>query len=287
MNNLHPLPPEHAAKKKRFAFTAANAGVALLLVGLLLGIALLLLLPRLQETKSRQQLDEGITVLEQSLRDSVNSTNAVPPSTAALDKFIASAKAASKNLKGAEAVAMQAGLSYFAKLKTETEIYTKAVDALQKADILNGDLIKTKEQLAPRRKVVQAFLDANRQFQEFVRDSDKHFEIELKTRLSNPADITKAMDGFHKGNSRNAVLLKIRDTDERIGKGLLGTLDLIDQQWGQWKFDAKKDEFIFQDAEAAKKYAALQKESDDAAEEQAALQRQLVNSLDTKNAGAR
>lgn len=251
----------------------------MLLNGVLLlftGIYIIVLQPTIELAKAHKQFNDAADRLRQSSRDSLNPTNGFQPGITPLEKFIATSTEASKNLKGADAVAMQAGLAYFAKLKVENDAYTQAATALQDGEMLNGDTLKTKDQLAPRRKIVQSFLDTNRRFREFVRDSEQHFETELKARSLIPEDIGKAMAAFHKGDNRNILVLKIRDSDERIGKSILGTLDLLEKQWGQWKFDGKTDLFTFQDTEAAKQYATLQKDLVAASEEQAALQQQLL-----------
>ncbi len=239
-------------------------------------ISLTLLWPGLQEAKSLKQFDNAANTLKQSIRDSINPSNGAPNSTAALDKFIATSTEAAKNLKGPDAVTMQAGLSFFAKLKVENDAYTQSAAAMQNAEVLNGETLKAKDQIAPRRKIVQTFLDANQRLREFVRDSEQHFEAELKTRSVVPGDIDQALTSFRKGAARNTLVLKIRDSDERIGKSMLTALTLVEQQWDRWKFDKDADKFTFEDAAAQKEYVTSVKEIENASEVQTLLKQQLL-----------
>ncbi len=347
---MNALPPQVASEKKPFAFTAANAGVALLLsgivlslifksaastdgspmprglaiafsatgilcylagfvfsivalcgiprhgrggllgkglVGLLLNgaillatsISLLLLLPktleRAKNTQVLKQFDDAVKAAKESARDAINSTNGLRPDPARLDNFIATAQQAAKNLKGAEAETMQASLAFFAKLKVENDAFTKAADALDTADILNGLTLTKPEQIPARRKAVQEFITANAHLRDFSREVEQHFEAALKTRNLSPGEIERALASFRKGQN-HSLLLKIRDCDERIGKGLLATLALLEEQWGKWKFDKKDEDFVFQDATAGKHYSNLQADVASAGEEQAALQKQML-----------
>lgn len=243
------------------------------------GISLLLLLPktleRAKNTRALKQFEDAAKAAKEAARADLNSTNGHRPDAARLDNFIATAEQAAKNLTGAEAETMQASLAFFAKLKVENDAFTKASDALEAAEILNGLTLTKPEQIPARRKAVQEFITANVRMRDFSREIEQHFETALKTRNLSPADIEKALAGFRKGQN-HALLVKIRDCDERIGKGLLATLALLEEQWGKWKFDKDKEGFIFQDAKIDKRYADVLMEIDSASEEQAALQKQML-----------
>lgn len=69
--------------------------------------------------------------------------------------------------------------------------------------------------------------------------------------------------------------MKIRDTDDLLGKKLLELLDIAEAQWGKWKHDLKDDVILFESDAAAEQYAAAMAQISKIADEQAEAQQTL------------
>jgi hypothetical protein len=256
-------------------------GKSLFLGALLLSSGILVALlspPASDPDRTREQMDQAINDALKIARDAIhsNSTNGTPGNSAALEKTISATRKMAEKRTGAEALSMQASLAYMAKLQATTKLYDQALGVLIAAEILNGATLTSREGLAPRRKAVEDFLAANASLHKFIGDSERLFEEELIAHNLSPDSRAKAMAGFHSKN-RNALVMKVRDTDQRIGSAFLAELDLLEKQWGRWTFDKATDQFQFQEAAAAQRHAALQKEIDEASQEQAALQQQILS----------
>jgi hypothetical protein len=135
-----------------------------------------------------------------------------------------------------------------------------------------------REQLQVKRKLVEDFLAANEKLMSFVMNSEAAYRDEL-TKFKVPAATAEgALRGFRgKAADRNFIGVKIRETDQKIGNAMLGMLDLLDTNWGDWKYDHQKKKPVFTDADAADKYDGHLREIQLAAADQLQLQRQLVN----------
>jgi hypothetical protein len=89
------------------------------------------------------------------------------------------------------------------------------------------------------------------------------------------AGIEFAVRGFQSGIPGKAVVIRLRETDQRIGDSALGALDFLDEIWGQWNYSKDYDRVQFSPPGALQKYTEYMEAIEAASREQNELQDQL------------
>ncbi|HZQ46218.1 MAG TPA: hypothetical protein VFC07_04340 [Verrucomicrobiae bacterium] len=195
-----------------------------------------------------------------------------------LDKMKNALDGAAKDGSPETALLANASKAYLEKLQGLMNDYAATAKMLQSPPVLDMNGVDRQEQLQGKRKIVENFLAANEKFMAFVTKGDKAYRDEL-VRFKVPAATVEAtLKGYRStASERNFMLIKIRETDQRIGTAMLGMLDVLDANWGGWKYNKEKRNPLFSDASALEKYNDYFKEIKSAAAEQKQLQTQLVN----------
>ncbi|HEX4644347.1 MAG TPA: hypothetical protein VH598_01935, partial [Verrucomicrobiae bacterium] len=142
---------------------------------------------------------------------------------------------------GATAMFAKVMSAFAQKIEVPLKGYADAAKNLHGATVLNMEGVDKLEQLESRKQTVRDFLAANDQLLGFIQNSEKIFKQELD-RINLPADqAQQALEGFRKGIApKNAVSVKIRGEDKRAGKDMLAVLDLLQSNWGKWKYNSGK-----------------------------------------------
>ncbi len=121
-------------------------------------------------------------------------------------------------------------------------------------------------------------MDANEKVMVFFTKAEDIFRDELVRVKLPPAKIESELKGYRRtATDRNFLILKIRMTDQQLGTAMLGMLDTLDTNWGNWKYSSEKKNVIFQDTSVVAKYNEYFRNLKAASKEQAELQAQLVN----------
>ena len=121
------------------------------------------------------------------------------------------------------------------------------------------------------------FLDANDAFKSLLLQSESNYRKDLAALEVSPAQTEAAMTGFRKSfGVQRPLLVNIREADDRMGRAMLGVLDLLDSQWGQWRYDPAASVVRFQDRTALDQYKALMAQINQARTDQAAAQKSLA-----------
>ncbi|MDB6065807.1 MAG: hypothetical protein JWR26_2015 [Pedosphaera sp.] len=184
---------------------------------------------------------------------------------------------ASKGATGDEAALMKGASAYFHKVQILQAAYTKASKELTAAHVLSSDDLTDREQLRARKAVVQKFLDANDTLKNFVRLNEENFQKELVSQNASASGISSAMGGFHETAAiQTPLLVELRTTDTRIGQAMLGVLDLLDSNWGEWRYNATNDRVTFNNTIVLDKYTAYLGEIKSASKDQSTAKNQLA-----------
>ena len=168
--------------------------------------------------------------------------------------------------------------AFLQKAQGPLKEYSDAAEKIKAGSVLNMNGVDKPEQLDSRKQTVRDFLAANDRLLAFIQNSEKTMKQELAN-LNMPADqVDRAMDGFMKGMApKNVVTTKIRQQEKRAGVGMLAVLDLLQTDWGKWKYNADKKVVVFDDAKTRGQYLASLDDIASAGEEEQKLQRQLMN----------
>jgi hypothetical protein len=185
---------------------------------------------------------------------------------------------AAREGKGDTALFAKAMGGFLQKAQVPLKEYSDAAEKIKAGSVLNMNGVDKPDQLDARKQSVRDFLAANDRLLGFIQNSEKIMKQELAG-LNMPADqAERAMDGFRKGMApKNVVTIKIRQQEKRAGVSMLAALDLLQNNWGKWTYNADKKVVIFDDAKTRDQYLASLDDIASAGDEEEKLQRQLMN----------
>ena len=248
--------------------------LALLLVGIILGVS--------RSAKIRQANKDIKAVAEdvsQSLRESYDPEKGVTNlDSAKLDRLAREYKNAAGKMSGDEAVVMKANADYLAAAQKKFKTYQVALKAFTEAEVLDLATLTEKTQIQARREIVRRFLEANTGFEVALRDAEKIIRANLVKARLEASKIEKAMQAYNSSaGPQRSVTLQIRECDRQIGESVLAVLELLESQWGQWRYHASLNEITFSESGHNKAYEDLLGVIQATGEKQVKLQGLLVN----------
>ncbi|HZV33310.1 MAG TPA: hypothetical protein VFB72_01940, partial [Verrucomicrobiae bacterium] len=189
---------------------------------------------------------------------------------------------AAQNMTGGDALAMKASAAYTERLSGLMTNYDAAVAQLTAANILKPGLLKQKEELAPKREVVQNFLNANDKLKSFFQHGADNYRAELD-RLQVPETYAAAaLRGYtRKADLINPLIVEMRDQDEIMGKAMLQIIAMQENNWGHWEASGATGKIHFEDTALAADYNALLKKIRQAGSDQAMIKRRILERSNT------
>ena len=234
---------------------------------------------RAQDRKIMSDLQASVQYLKQDVRDSFDPEMGITNSdTEAMDRVARQLKEASRKLSGDEAHIMEATAKHLGRMRQAMTAYESVTTAMLETNVLGAGTLKEKSQIKERQNLVREFLLRNAELKKTVAESESYIRRDLTLAGVSSAKIEAAMKGFKsEADLRNALILKIRDCDQRIGDATLGVLELLDTHWGKWRYNSDEDTLLFDKTEATDTYNRLVEEVSAAGEEQVKLQGKLVN----------
>jgi hypothetical protein len=259
----------------------------LALNSVMLGVVALALVAGISRARERAQANrQAMAKVHQTVRDAQESARKElldrdrPPEpgqgSARIEKMQQSFEDASRTLDGSAALAMKASASYMSNMNDLTKTYERALEDLQDAKVLATSSVREKRDLQCRRQTVERFLDANQAFKSFVEHAADHYQEEMRRQNISAPSIEAAMKGYHKrADTINPLVVQIRETDDQIGKGMLSVLDLLEQNWGKWRYQPTTAKVRFDDNATKDQYMAYLGQINKASQ----LQRQLQTRL--------
>lgn len=187
-------------------------------------------------------------------------------------------KTVSQNASGDEAIASRAVGQYFERLQTAVESYQDAAGKLRSAHVLDQFDSADTAQIPARRKIIQQFLDANAALKQVLTNFEERFRADLTDAKVRDLNIQDFLNVFHsKLAAKNALLLKIRQCDDRMGIAMLDALNTLESNRGHWKYDSIINKIQFETAATTEAYENAVSAIEATSKEQIKLQAQLVN----------
>ena len=203
-------------------------------------------------------------------------TNQNPSALPILDRIQNTIQVAAREVGASESAPLRAASDYLAQLKRHSQAYEQSAAAVQSLNVNDAGSLASKEGIAPRRQVVNEFLEANTRMREFIAHAEEHVQECLRSNAVSTAIQESFMATFGKSRDRHRLLLLIRDSDQRIGDASLGLLSLYEQEWGQWKYDPETKRVLFVNEEAVTAFNRFHAALTTASQEQRTLQERLA-----------
>jgi hypothetical protein len=184
---------------------------------------------------------------------------------------------AAHNATGDDAAVMQALSEHMQRMQTAANRYQMAASKYQYADLLSSATLNDKSEIQRRREAVRTLMTANSELKQVVVDNEKHIRADMGKRGIAPTTIESTIQAYRTtAGPRSAVILKIRDCDQRRADATLQILNLYESDWGRWHYDTKTEILSFQNPESKGKYNKLFDEFEAANNELVKLQGQLL-----------
>ncbi len=234
----------------------------------------------MQNHKATEAMTQTVRELQEESKRDFNRDHKIGLDSAQpkLDKMKTALDGMAKEGTGDAVLTANASKAYLEKLQVLMSEYTAGAKLLQSPPVMDMSGVESKEQLQAKRKVVEDFMAANEKLMAFFTRGEMTFRDEL-VRFKVPAEMTEqVLKGYRSSaTERNILIVKIRQTDQQIGTAMLGMLDVLDANWGGWKYSAEKKKTIFSDKATLEKYNEFYRTMQLAGSEQKRLQGQLVN----------
>ena len=218
--------------------------------------------------------------LQHDLKTAAENDRALSPgqAQASIEKMRSGLDAVAQNVSGPNAALAKASRAYLGKLQPLTTNYAVAMNAMLHPPLTDMSGVQQREQLQPRRKLIQQFMTANDQLEAFVTNRVALYREEMrrggmseKETQSAIAEVTKAMPA-----ASFEIAQRIREDDRRVGRAMLGMLNILDANFGKWKWNASRQKVEFDNPAELDRFLGLRDELLAAAQEQKKLQVKLM-----------
>lgn len=235
---------------------------------------------RVQDDRKHEKELKALEELQKIKRDTVaEMTNGFRPGTSA--KAIEKVRDLidKKNTQaGTDVVAMKALSEFLAELQQQSAPYAELVKQMGRDNPANMLTVKEKADLTKRRVFAREFVKQNTVLISFLDSAESRFRDKLQ-KFGASGEITeRALGGFQEGFGKSLPMkLRIRIADVSMGKAIISMCDLLEAEWGEW--EVRDDHLVFANESAGARYNDFRKVLTNAAQEQAAAQREVAELL--------
>ncbi len=179
-------------------------------------------------------------------------------------------------LGGSREKEMKAIAELMRELQQQSLPYIDLLRRLEKDPPLDMSNVKTKADLATKREIGKEMLRLDKEIMSFIDSMEERMWKKLQdagvATGSRKEFAAKTKPGFRKAIE---VQRQIRKCDETQANALLGVVDLLEAEWGKWKW--KDDDVVFEDVAKTARYTELMEEMQKASEQQEILAREMLN----------
>ncbi len=269
------------AKSEQRGAVIPRAVIGLVLSGLLVAIAVPNFIRARSLALQRKQALEDVHAAAEEYRAqaaaSLTNTHQHPVDSQQLQQSL---NRAANKTSGETAALLRASQIYLGHMQACQRNYEQASRAVLAAKVLSAANLQKRGQIQDRKTLVLAFLNANDSFKAFLKNGEAHYLKELGNFNISAEQREAAVAGFRRTFTVQApVIIEIREADDRMGEAMLGVLNLLDAQWGKWRYDTQAELVRFEDHGAVSQYNSLLAEINDAATKQASAQKRLAGVL--------
>jgi hypothetical protein len=178
-------------------------------------------------------------------------------------------------MQGSAGKQMKVMADFAAEMQRELVPYTALLDRIEKENPLDFSTVKNKTDFAGRREFAREMLRLNARLRALAESGPEHVRTGLQKEGLSQREIEEFVRGFTSTYSATLPAgRKARQAEEDIANGMLELCDLLEGEWGKWKY--KDGEPLFDSDATVAKYNAIFKRVGDAAKMQADAQREVL-----------
>ncbi len=193
------------------------------------------------------------------------------------EKLRAEIEAAKERAEAARPFIAAASRADKEQIQSLMAAYSTALKPVREPPLLDLTAVTDLEQLRQKKETVQTFMKANENLRAFLARRETAYRETLVKLALPPESLDTVMEAFTRtAGEPTALVLKMRNDDAKMAAALLGMLDLLDANWGQWKFNPAKQKVEFADHNNQEKFLDLKETLDRVSLEQLACQAKLA-----------
>ena len=229
----------------------------------------------------RQAFQDLNTEMAQARQGMVSKQGATPADAVrATGQAIASVNAAAEKVGGNDAVTLKALAGVLEEEQRQMQRYGHAMQKLSANSPLGtGQHYASKDQIGSSRQAIADFVSVNNDLRRFFTNIEVTVAAELDKHQVKQADQTVAINAFMKPFRQNGrILSTMRDQDAQMAADLTSVCDLLENNWGQWQYDAAGN-YLFDDPKVAGEFNALLAHIQETASKQEKDQKALFEAM--------
>ena len=183
----------------------------------------------------------------------------------------------SENGNSANAALARASKAYLLKMQPVATNYAAAAKAVMQSPILDMSNVSGVEQLRAKKQLLRDFLRANDALEAFTTNRLELYRQELQRASVPAAEVDKALTAYEEiSPDKDDLARRIRADDRVLGQSFLGMLDILENNFGKWKYNLERRKVMFEDDATLDKYVTLREQAEYAGKEQQRLQAKLL-----------
>lgn len=173
-----------------------------------------------------------------------------------MDELGTKMDAVSKNLSGEAKLLAQGTASFVKRMKSglaEYESASKKFDVDKTIDFSN---VTVPMELGNRRQTVENFLAANGKLLDLYANIVVVYREEMQKTGMTPSAVEQVLTGMkRRDQTANRVQVAMRHNDKSLGEAAIGLINVLEEQWGKWRFVDDQDAVYVEDDAARKQYS--------------------------------
>src|SRR5207249_4786361 len=119
--------------------------------------------------------------------------------------------------------------------------------ALTNPPVLDMTLVKSKEALQAREEIIEDYITASKDLQDFANNVFDVYREELLKHKLTPAAREASLEKFYQSlRGINPTIEAVRAADVRRGKAMLKVARILKENWGKWEFKPQTEVLEFQ-----------------------------------------
>ena len=157
-----------------------------------------------------------------------------------------------KTSRGEERKVYIAARDFMKKSDSLDTKWTEAYNTFAEVDIMDYNRLNSNKEYKFQKKIIQQYINQSIIYRTFVQNRFDYFEDKTK----NINKTNKVYKGFQKQDSiQKPVFNKYLSTHINYGHGIIGILEILEQEDGKWSFE--NETLLFDSSEAQSNYAKI------------------------------
>ena len=152
------------------------------------------------------------------------------------------------------------GKTHLSRMNAAARKYFEAITLLNIEEVIDGKRYIVKSQIDRQKISTDQYLTAIDEYRPVVESATSQYEAALKSIDLSDKGKEQIMAAYKVGaEAPTATLLEICDTDRDRGEAVKEILEVLEKDWGKWKYDRQRRKTTFESSQSQKVYDELSK----------------------------